>query len=263
MIAVHLVDQANKNNGLNTIANTLPIGCRQIHLFNKPCMLLVFSLSIILLLDKPTASHLSHRKYQMLCSNQQHLTPFHYKIVSFLLILFFSMTASAERADRDKPIHLEADQATVEDYKRQGEFRTSIFTGNVILTQGTLLVKADKVIMKEDITGYRHATAYGNLVSYREKRDGTDEYIEAWGKRVEYSDKTDTIELFESARLKRGQDEVRGDYISYNITRDFFQVIGQPQQKNTKKSTDTDHRVRAVIQPKKKQPEQSENSTEN
>ena len=138
-------------------------------------------------------------------------------ILSFLPIIFFSATVSAERADRDKPIHLEADRATVEDYKHKGEFRTSIFTGNVILIQGTLILRADKVIMKEDITGYRHATAHGNPVSYRQKRDGVDEYVEAWSKRAEYDDKTDIIELFGSARLKRGTDEVRGDYISYDI----------------------------------------------
>lgn len=76
-----------------------------------------------------------------------------------LFLIHFPITALAERADRDKPIHLEADRATVEDYKQRGEFRTSIFIGNVILTQGTLILRADKVIMKEDSTGYRHATA--------------------------------------------------------------------------------------------------------
>ncbi|WP_300172288.1 lipopolysaccharide transport periplasmic protein LptA [uncultured Nitrosomonas sp.] len=168
-----------------------------------------------------------------------------------MFLLFLPAIVSAERADRDKPIHLEADRATVEDYKRKGEFRTSVFIGNVIMTQGTLIVRADKVIMKEDTTGYRHATAYGDLVSYRQKRDGVNEYVEAWSKRAEYDDKTDKIELFGSARLKRGTDEVEGDYISYDIASDFFQVLGQPQPENDKKS---DHRVRAVIQPKAKQP---------
>lgn len=167
-----------------------------------------------------------------------------------LFLIHFPITVLAERADRDKPIHLEADRATVEDYKQRGEFRTSIFIGNVILTQGTLILRADKVIMKEDSTGYRHATAYGNLVSYRQKRDGVDEYVEAWSRRAEYDNKTDKIELFGSARLKRGTDEVEGDYISYDITSDFFQVFGQPQPENDKNS---DHRVRAVIQPKAKQ----------
>ncbi|MDT8363168.1 MAG: lipopolysaccharide transport periplasmic protein LptA [Nitrosomonas sp.] len=172
-------------------------------------------------------------------------------ILVFFLCFCFPFVSLAERADRDKPIHLEADSATVEDYKRKGAFRTSIFTGNVRLTQGTLRIQADKVIMKEDSTGYRYAIAYGNLASFREKRDGVDEYVEAWSKRVEYDDKTDKIELFGNARLKRGGDEVTGDYITYDIRRDFFQVTGQVESKNGKKP---DSRVRAIIQPRNRQP---------
>ncbi|HRQ05092.1 MAG TPA: lipopolysaccharide transport periplasmic protein LptA [Nitrosomonas halophila] len=173
------------------------------------------------------------------------------------VMMAFSTAVLGERADRDQPIHLEADHATVEDYKRKGDFRTSIFTGNVVLTQGTLVIRADKVIMKEDPIGYRYATAYGDLVSFRQKRDGVDEYVEAWSKRVEYDDKTDTIELFGKARLKRGGDEVEGDYISYDIARDFFQVKGKLRPNN---EVDSDRRVRAVIQPRTKQAdEESQN----
>ncbi len=174
----------------------------------------------------------------------------------FLTLVFcfgflYPLISLAERADRGKPIHLEADRATVEDYKRKGEFRTSIFVGNVLLTQGTLRIQADKIIMKEDSTGYRYATAYGNLASFREKRDGVDEYVEAWSKRVEYDDKTDKIELFGNARLKRGGDEVTGDYITYDIKRDFFQVNGLAEKDNDQQP---DGRVRAIIQPRNKQP---------
>ncbi|HBV20415.1 MAG TPA: lipopolysaccharide transport periplasmic protein LptA [Nitrosomonas sp.] len=168
----------------------------------------------------------------------------------FFIICFFSIfsfNALAERADRDKPIHLEADRATVEDINRKDSTRVSIFTGNVILTQGTLRIHADKVIMKEDINGFRFATATGNLVSFRQKRDGVDEYIEGWSKRAEYDSKTNKIELFRQARLKRGQDEVNGDYISYNMNSEFFQVIGSNERGV---ETDTDNRVRIIIQPK-------------
>jgi lipopolysaccharide export system protein LptA len=176
--------------------------------------------------------------------------------ISFVVILagvLFSNVLLAERADRDKPIHLEADRATVEDYKRKDDFRQSIFTGHVILTQGTLVIKADKVILKEDLKGFRYATAYGNFVSFRQKRDGVDEYIEGWSERVEYDDKTDKIELFGKARLKRGEDEVRGDYISYDITRDFFQVTGGRKEKSSQE--DSGGRVQVIIQPKTKSPE--------
>lgn len=181
----------------------------------------------------------------------------------FIIICLFStysLNIFAERADRDKPIHLEADRATVEDINRKDSTRVSIFTGNVILTQGTLRISADKVIMKEDINGFRHATAIGNLVSFRQKRDGVDEYIEGWSKRVEYDSKTDKIELFRQARLKRGEDEVNGDYISYNMSNEFFQVMGSNERGV---ETGADNRVRIIIQPKNKTEEpQSQTSQE-
>tara|TARA_R110002073_G_scaffold332426_3_gene518513 strand:- start:3230 stop:3805 length:576 start_codon:yes stop_codon:yes gene_type:complete len=173
------------------------------------------------------------------------------KMFSIMLVLglLFTDTVLAERADRDKPVHLEADRATVEDVNKKNSSRVSVFTGNVIMTQGTLRIKADKVIMKEDINGFRHATAFGNLVSFRQKRDGLDEYIEGWSKRVEFDNATDKIELFRKAHLKRGVDEVKGDYISYEMNSEFFQVIGSNERGV---ETGPDNRVRAVIQPKKK-----------
>ncbi len=170
-------------------------------------------------------------------------------IIVCLSCMFFAKFVMAERADREKPLYLEADRATVEDVNRKEASRISIFTGNVILTQGTLRINADKVIMKEDLHGFRYATATGNLVSFRQKRDGLDEYVEGWSQRVEYDNKTDKIELFRQARLKRGSDEVQGDYISYDMNSEFFQVIGS---KERGVETGPDKRVRIVIQPKDK-----------
>lgn len=169
-------------------------------------------------------------------------------LIALLLINFLPIgNVFAERADRDKPIHLEADRATVEDVNEEDTSRISIFTGNVILTQGTMVIRADKVIMKEDDNGFRYATALGDLVSFRQKRDGLNEYIEGWSRRVEFDNKTDQLELFRQARLKRGQDEVKGDYISYNMTSEFFQVKGSNERGV---ESGPDSRVRIVIQPK-------------
>lgn len=166
-----------------------------------------------------------------------------------LLGLCFVQSVGAERADREKPIYLEADRATVEDVNRKESNRISVFTGNVILTQGTLRISADKVIMTEDLQGFRYATAIGDLVSFRQKRDGLNEYVEGWSQRAEYDSKTDKIELFRQARLKRGFDEVQGDYISYDMKTEFFKVIGSKERGD---ETGPDKRVRITIQPKNK-----------
>jgi lipopolysaccharide export system protein LptA len=152
--------------------------------------------------------------------------------------------ASAEKADRDKPINLEADRVTIDDAKK-----VSVFEGNVVLTQGTTMLKADRMIVREDAQGFQSGVAYGNLAYFRQKRDGVDEYIEGWAERIEYDGKAERVQLFDRAHMKRGADEVRGSYISYDQPTEFFRVVGA--QDNTA-GTHTPGRVRAVIQPKSK-----------
>ena len=164
----------------------------------------------------------------------------------FFLGAFVTNSALAERADSDKPIHLASDRATVENTGiSNNKDRTSVFTGNVVLTQGTLIIRSDKMVIKEDEDGFQNAIAYGNLVSYRQKRNGKNEYVEGWGERMEYDSKADKVEFFKQARLRRGADEVHGEYISYEGSTEFFQV-------NNGTNTKSKNRVRAVIQPKKK-----------
>jgi lipopolysaccharide export system protein LptA len=164
----------------------------------------------------------------------------------FFASLLFTGQVLAERADSDKPVHLESDRATVQDANK-----LATFIGNVVLTQGTLIIRADKMTVKEDANGFQHATAFGNLASFRQKRDGKDEYVEGWSERMEYDAKADKVQLFKKARLRRGQDEVHGDYISYDALNEFFQVTGN---NDTSAQSHSEGRVRLVIQPKKKEP---------
>ena len=158
-------------------------------------------------------------------------------------LVFFSVASPgfAEKADRDKPIDLEADAVIVEDAKK-----TSTYQGNVILTQGTLIIRADKLVVKEDAQGFQSGTAYGNPANFRQKREGYNEYIEGFANRVEYDSKQDKVQLFTSARMKRNDDEVRGNYISYDAKTELFQVIGGA------KTDPGGGRVHATIQPKVK-----------
>ena len=168
------------------------------------------------------------------------------RFVVFFLGMLLAVPVLAERADRDKPVHIEADRATVQDADK-----LATFIGNVVLTQGTIVIRADKMTMKEDASGFQYATAFGNLASFRQKRDGMDEYVEGWSERMEYDGKADKVQLFKKARLKRGQDEVHGDYIAYDAVNEFFQVTSN--NNGTSTQTNASGRVRAVIQPKKKE----------
>ncbi|MCR4298509.1 MAG: lipopolysaccharide transport periplasmic protein LptA [Gallionella sp.] len=156
------------------------------------------------------------------------------------IIFFYTPTSFAERADRDKPIHLEADQVRIDDAQQ-----ISTFIGNVKLSQGTLLIRGDKIVVTQDKDGFKHGTAYGNTASFRQKRDGLDEYVEGYGERIEYDARAETVDFYGRARLKRELDEVLGERITYNAKTEIFQVNGSASTESSPSK-----RVRAVLQPK-------------
>jgi lipopolysaccharide export system protein LptA len=168
----------------------------------------------------------------------------YYRIGLLLILSAMAFNAGAEKADRDQPINLEADAVTVNDAKK-----TSIYTGNVILTQGTLVIRGDKLIVREDKDGFQHSTSYGNPTTFKQKREGKNEYIEGSGQRIEYDARMDKVQLFTKAWVKRGDDVVHGDYISYDANAEYAEVIGGGPTAATPATPKG--RVRAVIQPKR------------
>ncbi len=166
------------------------------------------------------------------------------RINLLLLALLLPLSAHAEKADRDQPIDLEADSVTVNDAKK-----TSTYSGNVILTQGTLLIRADKLVVREDKEGFQHSTSTGNPTTFRQKMEGKPEYIEGSAQRIEYDGRMDKVQLYTKAWVKRGPEIVHGDYIMYDANAEFAEVIGGGQASTPDAPKG---RVRAVIQPKKK-----------
>jgi len=150
----------------------------------------------------------------------------------------------AEQADRNKPVSIEADRLTVDDIKKE-----SVFEGNVTVSQGTLWLKADKVVVRQDAGGFNYAFAYGKPAHFRQKRDDSDEYVEGQGERLEYDGKADKMHVYTNAEIHKGADEVKGDYITYDATNGFYQVVGGP---SVTTPLNPKGRVRATIQPPKK-----------
>ena len=176
-----------------------------------------------------------------------------YILVSFAL-LGFSNHVLAESADRDKPIDLEADSVKVDDAKQ-----ISTYSGNVILTQGTLVIHADKLIVREDKEGFQHSTSLGNPTTFKQKSEGKNEYMEGSAQRIEYDGRMDKVQLYTKAWVKRGEDIVHGDYIMYDANAEYAEVIGGAKSSEGGTSSG---RVRAIIQPKnKKAPESNTPNT--
>ncbi len=166
----------------------------------------------------------------------------------FLVVLLLLSTLSlAEKADRDKPIEIESDTMTMDDTKN-----VSIYTGDVILTQGTLIIKADELIVREDNQGFQHSTSTGNPTSFKQKREGVEEYIEGIGQRIEYDGHMDKVHIYRNAIVKRGNDTVMGDYIIYDANAEVAQAMSS--KSNNGEANDTSKkkiRTKAIINPKK------------
>lgn len=153
------------------------------------------------------------------------------------------VAARAEKADRDKPISFSAEQpAQVDFQKREGTLR-----GNVVITQGTLTIHADRIDFKQNPDNSLSATAWGNPVSFRQKKDGSDEYFEGYAQKAVYDGQTQTLELFDRALLKQGSDEIRSNYISYNAATGIFKAEGRPYQPGAQ---GPGSRVQGVFQPR-------------
>ncbi|HXC39258.1 MAG TPA: lipopolysaccharide transport periplasmic protein LptA [Burkholderiales bacterium] len=160
--------------------------------------------------------------------------------------------AHAEKADRDKPVNIESDRMNANDAKK-----TAVFDGKVVLTQGTMTIRAERIIVVQDAQGFQSGTAIGSPATFRQKREGVNEYIEAEAERIEYNGRADKVEFFNRARLRRDcGDDVRGGYISYDSRSEFFTVNSAgANASNTSNAQGTQApkpagRVSAVLMPK-------------
>lgn len=176
-----------------------------------------------------------------------------------LAVVLTPSPARAERADREKPINLEADRITVDDIKK-----VQVLEGNVILTQGTLQIRTARLVVTQDVDGFQKGVAIGGangLARFRQKREGKNEYIEGEGERLEYDARNEKTEFFTRAWVKSGMDEIKGHYISYDaLTEKYLVTAGaDPKTPGTAGTTGATPpgRVRAVIQPKGKNAEAS------
>ncbi|MES2946314.1 MAG: lipopolysaccharide transport periplasmic protein LptA, partial [Pseudomonadota bacterium] len=157
---------------------------------------------------------------------------------------------AAEKADRDKPMNAEADALRYDDLKQ-----TSVFTGNVVITKGTTIIRGDRVDVRQDAEGYQLATvnaAPGKLSFYRKKRDSLDEYIEGEAELIEYDSRADNVKLIRRAVLRRYTgatlaDETTGSQINYDNTTDVFTVDGGSQNRTALNPTG---RIRALLTPR-------------
>jgi lipopolysaccharide export system protein LptA len=153
------------------------------------------------------------------------------------LSLAAGVPAWAEKADKNKPVNLEADSAHMDDNQK-----LAIYEGHVVLTQGTLMISADRIEVRQDDQGFSSGDATGKPVYFRQKTEGSNELAEGWSNRLEYDGRAEKMKLIGQAHLKRGEDDLRGNLITFDNNSEQFQAQGS--------INGSPGRVRAVIRPK-------------
>jgi lipopolysaccharide export system protein LptA len=158
--------------------------------------------------------------------------------------------AAAERADRFKPLQVESDQPGKMDLLNQ----FVVFNGNVVVSKGTMLIRAARMEVRETPEGYHLALAVGTAgrpVTFRQKRDGVDETIEGEADRLEVDGKANVIKFVGNASVRRLRgsqvaDEIAGQLVSYDSVNEVFNVSGGAHAT----ATSPGGRVRAVLTPR-------------
>lgn len=167
--------------------------------------------------------------------------------------------AHAEKADRAKPMNIEADALRHDELKQ-----TSVFTGRVVMTKGSIVLRGARLDVRQDAEGYQHGVVTaepGKRAFFRQKRDtlpgAPDEFIEGESEVIEYDGRSDNVRFVTRAELRRYRgaelsDEITGAVIVYNNLTDVFTVDGK-RNNTAGASGETPapgSRVRAVLAPK-------------
>jgi lipopolysaccharide export system protein LptA len=158
--------------------------------------------------------------------------------------------AFAEKADKAKPMNAESDSLRYDEVKQ-----SSVFTGNVIITKGTIVIRADRVEVRQDNEGFQFGTAAstgGKRAFFRQKRDSGDEWIEGEAESIVYDGRADTVTFRGNANMRRLRgatvtDETQGALITFDNTSEVFNVSGGATSTSGGAPSG---RVRAVLSPK-------------
>ena len=174
-------------------------------------------------------------------------------LVFLLASLGFGAGAWAEKADRNKPMNIEADALRYDDLKQ-----VSVFTGAVTLTKGSIRIRGAQLEVRQDPEGFQFGSVTGSAASpafFRQKRDGIDEFMEGEGEVIEYDGRADTVKFIKKAQLRRFRgavmaDEITGGLIIYNSLSDTFSVDGNAGNASKAAGVAPPGRVRAMLTPK-------------
>jgi lipopolysaccharide export system protein LptA len=136
--------------------------------------------------------------------------------------------ALAAKADRDAPTKIDADRLDHDEQRL-----VTVFTGNVVLTKGSLVLRGDRLELRQQPDGTSQGVVTGKPARFRQKREGVDEWMVGESLRIDYDSKTEIAILSEQAVIRRlageaAMDQVAGDRVVYNNITEIYGVVVKP-----------------------------------
>jgi len=158
-------------------------------------------------------------------------------LLSFTLFTAVVAPALALDGDRNQPIEVTADQFHGDEVKQ-----TAVYSGNVVVTQGSMRLTGTRLEINITPKGYRRITILGSPAHFKQQREPKktkiDEWIHADANHIIYDEETDKITLKGRASLKRtengiSKDMTSGESIVYDMRNARSEVQGAKGQRVT------------------------------
>lgn len=151
------------------------------------------------------------------------------KLMLASVLLASSSLALALTGDTEKPIHIESDQQSLD---MQGNVVT--FTGNVVVTQGTIKINADKVVVTRPAgeQGKEIIDGYGNPSTFYQKQDNG-KPVKGHASHMHYELAKDFVVLTGNAWLEQLDSNIKGDKITYLVKEQKMQAFSEKGKRVT------------------------------
>ncbi|MDM4766993.1 lipopolysaccharide transport periplasmic protein LptA [Pelomonas sp. SE-A7] len=165
-----------------------------------------------------------------------------------LTALLVAAPVGAAKGDRERDLSISHDEGGRAELANQ----LTEFTGNVQLSQGSLLLRAHRLQLRETPDGFFQANATakpGEQVSFKQDRDKPGESIEGFADQIDYDGKAETVRFTGNAvlrQLRNGQvfSETVGSEFVYDNRKEEFLTKGGAHERSP------NGRVRHVFTPR-------------
>jgi lipopolysaccharide export system protein LptA len=141
--------------------------------------------------------------------------------------------------DRNKPIHISANSAQIDENSG-----ITTYSGNVLISQGTMKIKAGKVNLYQRNNNVNRIVATGSPASFSQTASANQAITDAYGQRLEYQVDTQTITITGNARVEQDKNQFSGERIVYQMDKSLVNAYSG--------EGNSGQRVQMIIQPKAK-----------